>query len=263
MGSLTATGVGLQSVDFINQLIVGVEPQRRFFRYSGLADALTYNDLDVEAAESSPDRIVGLVVSQGELLVFGERTIEVWPNSPTDSTAFVRSTVIERGCRNANTICRLDNSVFFVDNNGIPCRMQGYSPVPIAPKAIIDEIASGDPTKLFAFTFEDNGYVVYYLTAQDGQTWGYDVTSQKWHRRESFGLDRWRINTMVKWNGDWYAGDYSNGNLYRVTWGSVYEGAETPPRRIRTGVMHNNGNRVFVHGVRLDVATGNAPGVAT
>ena len=257
--TLTATGVPLLFVDFINQMIVGVDVGRRFWRYSGLADAKTWNALDNESAESSPDRLVGLIVSQGEVLLFGERTIEVWSNSPTDNTSFQRSTVIEKGCANGNTVCRLDNTVYFVGNDLIPYRLQGYTPVPIASKAISAQLALGNPAKLFANTWEDRGYVCYYLTAQDGRTWGYDVTCQKWHRRESFGLDRWRINTLVKWNGSWYAGDYSSGLLYRMEWGYVYEGASIMPRSIRSGVMHGDGNPVHIHALKVLVNTGAKP----
>lgn len=254
--TLTATGTPLLFVDFINQLIVGVDVARRFWRYSGLADATAWNSLDNESAESSPDRLVGLIVSQGEVLLFGERTIEVWSNSPTDTTAFQRSTVIEKGCANGNTIQRLDNTVFFVGNDLIPYRLNGYTPMPIASKAITGQLSQGDPSKLFAFTWEDRGYVVYYLTAQDGHTWGHDVTSGRWHRRESFGLDRWRLNTLFKWNGSWWGGDYSSGKLYQLEWGLVYEHDTIFPRSVRSGVMHNEGNRVFIHALRLLADTG-------
>lgn len=256
--TLTATGIPLVAVDFVNQLIVGVDVARRFWRYSGLADALTWNTLDNESAEASPDRIVGLVVSQGEVLIFGERTIEVWSNSPTDTTAFQRTEVIEKGCANGDTIQRLDNTVFFVGNDFIPYRLNGYQPVPIASKAISTQLGEGDPDKLFANTYEDRGYVIYYITAQDGRTWGFDVTCQRWHRRESFGLTRWRINTLFRWNGAWWAGDYSSGNLYLLEWGLVYEHDTIFPRSIRSGVMHNEGNRVFVHALRLLADTGRA-----
>lgn len=259
--TLTALGISLLSVDFLNQRILGVDVARRFWRYSGLADATSWNTLDNESAESSPDRIVGGIVSQGEWLVFGERTIEVWQNAPTQDTAFQRGSVIERGCRNANTIKRLDNTVFFVDNNGIPCRLNGYQAVPIASKAIIQLIADCDPDKLFAFTWEDKGYAVYYVTGKDGKTLGYDVTSGKWHRRQSFGLDRWRLNTLAKWNGDWYGGDYASGKLYTLTWGYAYEGCELMPRTIRSGVLHSSGNRVRIHGLRVLADTGQSPSV--
>jgi hypothetical protein len=86
------------------------------------------------------------------------------------------------------------------------------------------------------------------------------VTCQRWHRRESFGLSRWRINTLFKWNGSWWAGDYSNGNLYLLEWGLVYEGDDIFPRSVRSGVMHNDGNRVFIHALRLTANTGLAAG---
>jgi len=264
LDTLVATGIPLTSVDFLNQLFLGVDQARRFSRYSGLADGMSWNTLDNLSAESAPDRIVGGIVSQGEWLVFGERTIEPWSNTPSQDTAFVRNSgcIAERGCINANTIKRLDNTVFFVDNNFIPCRMQGSQPVPIAPKSIIDELSLGDPQKLLALTWEDRGYVTYYLTAQDGRTWGYDVTSQKWHRRESFGLDRWRLNTLFKWNGDWYGGDFQSGKLYKLVRNYVYEGCEIMPRRIRSGVLHNNGNRVVVNGVKLTMQTGGTESIS-
>ena len=260
--ALTANGVPLFSVDFLNQLCLGVDQQRRFWRYSGLADATSWNTLDNESAESSPDRIIGGIVSQGQWLVFGERTIEAWDNTPTQDTAFQRTVVIERGCANWATLCRLDNSVMFVGNDSIPYRLSGYTATPIAPKAITEEIARHDPKKLFAFTYEDNGYVIYYVTAQDGYTWGFDVTGMDSgnkplrHRRESFGLTRWRINTLFKSNGAWYAGDYANGKLYRLKWKHVYEGCEIMPRGFRSGVLHNGGNRMRVHGMKLLVNTG-------
>lgn len=254
--TLAATGVALASVDFLNQLVIGIEPQRRFFRYSGLATAMTYNDLDNESAESSPDRIVGGIVSQAEYLVFGERTIEVWQNTPNESTAFQRGFVIERGCAGTNTIKRLDNGVVFLGNDMILYRLEGNQTVPVSTKAQAAAFGRSDPEKALAFTWEDRGYVVYYLTFQDGQTWGFDMTSKRSHRRKSFGLERWRLNTLFKWNDGWYGGDYSNGKLYKLVWGQAHEGSTAMPRSIRSGVLHDIGNRVQVHGLKLLVNTG-------
>jgi len=264
--TLTATGVGLSSVDFLGQMILGLSADRRFWRHSALADATTYSDLDVYSAESAPDRLVGGIVSQSEWLAFGERTIETFVNEPTENAAFQRMTgaVVEKGCANGNTIRRLDNSVFWLGDDLIVYRMQGYQPVPISTKAMAAAFRACDPAKAFAFTYEDHGYVIYYLTFQDGQTWGYDVTNQRWHRRESFGLDRWRLNTLFKSNGEWYGGDYSNGNLYKLEWGYMFEGENAVlPRRLRSGVMHSNGNRVFVHGLKATIDTGQSAEPAT
>ncbi len=263
--TLTATGVGLSSVDFLGQMILGVSTDRRFWRHSALADAKTYSELDVYSAESAPDRIVGGIASQSEWLAFGERTIETFANSPTENAAFQRmaGAVVEKGCANGNTIRRLDNSVFWLGDDLIVYRMQGYQPIPISTKAMAAAFRECDPAKAFAFTYEDHGYVIYYLTFQDGQTWGYDATNQRWHRRESFGLDRWRLNTLFKSNGEWYGGDYSNGNLYKLEWGYMFEGQAVMRRRVRTGVMHANENRVFVHALKVVMDSGLSASVAT
>ena len=253
---LAATGVALQSVDFLNQRFLGVDQQRRFWRHSALADGTSWNDLDVYSSESSPDRIVGLKVLDGQVYVFNERTIEVFVDQPTETQVYQRSVVIQRGCISGDSIVRIAGTLFFVGDDYIPYRLDGYTPVPIGTKPITSDLSGTDPRKLFGFGWEDRGYLVYYITAQNGHTWGYDVTNGKWHRRESYGLDRWRINTLVKFEQDWYAGDYASGLMYRLEWGYVYEGCEIMPRKLRTGVLHNQGNRVRIHGFRLFSETG-------
>jgi hypothetical protein len=259
--------VGFKSCDFLGQYIVGVEPLGRFWYHSDLADALSYNTLDRYEAETAPDAIVGLVASHNEVLVFGKRTIEPWINDPVGNaagTAFQleRGSVVERGCLNGNTIRRLDNAVFFLGDDRIVYRLDGYRPVPVSTPVMARAFAGLDPNKAFAFTYEDAGHVIYYLTWGDGRTWGYDVVSQKWHRRGSFGIDRWRLNTLVKWGNDWVGGDFQNGKLYVLRWGYVYEGCEIMPRRMRTGVLHADGNPVTVNGFRVEAATGTAPGTS-
>ena len=169
---------------------------------------------------------------------------------------YQRSVVIQRGCISGDSIVRIAGTLFFVGDDYIPYRLDGYAPVPIGPKPITSDLSGTDPRKLFGFGWEDRGYLVYYITAQNGHTWGYDVTSGRWHRRESYGLDRWRINTLTKFELDWYAGDYSTGLMYRLEWGYVYEGCEIMPRKLRSGVLHNQGNRVRIHGFRLFSETG-------
>lgn len=249
---------GAKSIDFIGQLIVFVEPEGRYWGWSGLADALSYNTLDRAQAETSPDRIVGLCASNNDVLIFGERTIEPWAFAPDGNATFQLRTgsVIESGCASGDTIKRLDNSVFYLTDNGQIARLDGYNPRIISTTAIEADIKDKKWSRAFAFTWEDKGHTVYYITFPDGHTWGYDVRQDAWHRRESFGLDRWRINALVKSNGKWIAGDFQDGRLYEVTWDSVYEGCEIMPRTLKTGVLHNNGNRVTVHGISILAAAG-------
>lgn len=252
---------GAKSLDFIGQRIVYVEPFGRYWGWSDLVDGSSWNTLNQAQAETSPDRIQGLIVSHNEVLIFGERTIEPWASAPTDTAVFQLQvgSVIECGCASGKTIQRLDNSVIFLTDKGQLARLNGYTPQVISTAAMEASIRGLDWSRAFAFTWEDAGHVVYYITFPDGGTWGFDVRQNKMHRRASYGLDRWRINALAKSNGKYIAGDYSSGRVYEVEWGNVYEACEIMPRKIRTGVLHNASNRVRVDGFRLVAATGQPP----
>ena len=111
---------------YIDSYLLGVEPAGRFWFHSNLADATDYNTLDRYEAEAAPDRIVGLAVSQFEVIVFGERTAEFYGNAGGATGTFQsKRAVIDRGCASRHTICNLDNSVFWLGDDGIVYRLEG------------------------------------------------------------------------------------------------------------------------------------------
>ena len=248
--------------DFIGQLVVSVEPGRRFFANSGLADAGDYNTIERYESEASPDRLRTLIVNHLEVWLMNERTIEVFlqttdPSLIADHILFVRAggTVIERGCAGTHTVCKLDNGIFWVGDDGVVYRNDGYTPIRISTQAIEQQLGRCDLTKAWMFTWSDNGHSVVYLTCPDGRTWGYDVSSRKWHRRESYNMKRWRLNTLVQWNGGWYGGD-KDGMLWRLSWKYAAEGGAKMVRKRTSGVLHDHQNRVTVHSLEFVFDTG-------
>ncbi|MGA0588722.1 packaged DNA stabilization protein [Dyella sp. KRB-257] len=250
--------IGAKSFDFIDQFIVGVDPTGRRAFTSDLADATSYNTLDQYEAESAPDKIVGQIVTHREWWLMGSRTIEPFVDTGAGTGTFQRQSgvVIERGLAATHARVLLDNSVFWLGDDGSLYRANGYSPQRVSTLPIESSIASSDLSKAFCFAWEDQGHKVAYFTFPDGQTWGYDVASGEWHRRKSYGLNRWRINDLVKWNGQWIAGDYSNGKLYKLDWSAFDEvGADLERRRVTT-VLADGGNRVLVNGLKFTIDTG-------
>lgn len=249
---------GSISFDYVDQYITGIEPGRRYGFTSDLADATSYSSLDRYEAEGSPDKLVGQIVTHREWWLCGERTIEPYQDTGSGTGTFQRSSgmVIERGVASAHCLSLLDNSVFWLGNDGVVYRANGYTPIRISTMAIETDIASCNIAQCFSFVYEDQGHKVYYLTFPDGHTWGYDVASGEWHRRQSAGLKRWRINDLVNWNGMWIAGDYSNGKLYKLDWHRQDEDGATLERRRTTGVFHDNQNALIINGLELVVDTG-------
>lgn len=249
---------GAVTFAYADSYILGIEPGRRFAFTSQLADALTYNTLDRYEAEGSPDALIGQIVNHREWWLVGERTIEPFADTGAQEGTWQRQDgmVIERGAASPWCLSLLDNTVFWLGDDGIVYRANGYVPQRISIFPIEDEIAQCNISQAFSFTFEDRGHKIYYLTLPDGATWGYDVASGEWHRRESKGLNRWRINTLTNWNGMWIAGDYSNGKLYKLDWDVLNEDGVEMERRRVTGVLADSENGVIINGLKLVFDTG-------
>lgn len=245
---------------YVDSYLLGVEPQGRFWFHSNLADANDYNTLDRYEAEAAPDRIVGLAVSQFEVWTFGERTTECFGNTGGATGTFQsRRTSIERGCASRWTIQNLDNSVFWLGDDGIVYRLEGYGARRVSTVPLERAIAANRLRDAFAFTWEDKGHKVYYLTMPDGNTWGYDVVSGVWHRRESYGLARWRLNDAVRWNGSWYGGDFQNGRIWRLDWDYPAEGDQPMVSERTSPVMADNQSAFIASSVELIMGTGQQP----
>lgn len=232
---------GSISSDYLDSYLLGVEPQGRYWFHSNLADATDYNTLDRYEAEASPDRIVGLAVSQFEVVVFGQRTIEFFFNAGGQTGTFQnRRQSITRGCASRHTIQKLDNTLFWLGDDGVVYRMEGYAARPVSTRALEKAISAYNWAEAIAFTWEDRGHKVYYLTFPDGLTFGYDVVSGLWHRRESHGMSRWRLSHIQKWGNAWYGGDFQNGRTWLIDWDYILEGDEPLVRRRVSPVASDN-----------------------
>lgn len=242
---------------YIDSYLLGVEPAGRFWFHSNLADATDYNTLDRYEAEAAPDRIVGLAVSQFEVIVFGERTAEFYGNAGGATGTFQsKRAVIDRGCASRHTICNLDNSVFWLGDDGIVYRLEGYAARRVSTVPLERALAGLRWSDAFAFAWEDKGHKVYYLTFPDGQTWGYDVVCGLWHRRESYGLSRWRLNDAVRWGNAWFGGDFQNGRIWQLDWDYPAEGDQPMVSERTSPVMSDSQSAFIASSVELIMGVG-------
>ena len=259
-GRITDPGYpGGGSVDYIDTYLVSVEPYGRYWFWSDQANATSYNTLNRTEAESDPDSIVGLAVNSFEVVVFGQNTVEFFYNAGGINGSTFRSKKVmnNHGCAARDSIVKLDNSLFWLGVDGILYRLNGYQAQPISSPQFTQRIAGLNWAKAFAFAYEDQGHVIYYITFPDGQTFGYDVTTGLTVRRESYGLNRWRLNTLTKVGRNWIGGDFQSGRLYTLDWNYPMEGEGTPLVRERvTGNVANNQNKIEVPLVELLFQTG-------
>lgn len=253
---------GFKVCDFLDQYIVGIDPTGRFAFHSELANAGSYNTLDRYEAEAAPDRLVGQVVDHGQWWLFGERTTEIYTNTGAATGTFQRipGSTIERGLAGTFAVAKLDNSVFWVGDDGVVYRANGYTPVRISTHPIEQQLSQCDLSLAFCMVYEDRGHKILYVTCPDGKTWGYDVATQEWHRRQSYARENWRMESLAKWAGGWYGGDKLTNKLQRVDWGYQDEDGQPLIAERITGILHGNQNRVQVHGIELVLDSGRVPG---
>jgi len=260
-GRITDEGYpGSISSDYLDSYLLGVEPQGRYWFHSNLADATDYNTLDRYESEASPDKIVGLAVSQLEVVVFNQRTIEFFYNSGGATGTFQnRRQSITRGCASRHTIAKLDNTLFWLGDDGIVYRLEGYSARPISTGPMHRAFAGKNWSEAFAQVWEDRGFKVYYLTFPDGMTFGYDVVSGLWTRRQSFGLNRWRLSHIVKWGDKWYGGDFQDGRMWELDWGYLLEGDQPLIGERVTPVLADDQSDLVIPSAELIFDTGQGP----
>lgn len=255
---------GAIDVFYIDGYFIGIEPGRRFAFISDLADGMSYNTLDRFTSEVTPDLLVGGAVSNNELLLLSEKSGEFFENTGASAQPFRSKRIsFNKGCAGRYTIAQMDNTVFWLGNDGYFYALEGYAPRRISTRPIEQAIRGKNWAQASAVVWESEGHTVCYWTFPDGQTFGYDAAERKWHRRASPGLARWRVNTIANWKTSggqnrWIAGDFQAGKVFELDWDYTLE-EQSPFVSEMTGpVMHDNQNVALSARLEIVMDTGMA-----
>lgn len=223
--------------------------------YSIKLDATMY-----ASAEGSPDNIIGLVSDHRQLWIFGTESIEVWYNSGDALFPFdrIQGSFSHRGCAGYKTIATLNNTVYWVGDDGVVYMANGYTPQPISTSAIQYRLATRGSADIRAFTYTEEGHFFYVLTIDGTVTFAFDTTTQLWHTRESINTV-WGLRNMIKSDSGLIGTDILNGNLYYVGLDHATENGQTILRQAITSPLHNGVDYFTLHKFELDMETGKAP----
>lgn len=196
---ITSEGwLGSFTVDYLDGYFTFIDPYSQTFYVSAIEDALTIDALDFATANASPDRLVGQVVTNRILVLFGEVSSEPWQDSGAADFPFERNSggYIEVGLLGAFTAKELDNSVYWLGRDergaGIVYKLEGFRPVRISTMAVEQKIqeaiaAGNDMTQACAYAYQQGGHSFYVLQIPGlDTTWVYDAASQQWHERAEF-----------------------------------------------------------------------------
>lgn len=243
---------------FLDGYLLGVEPFGRFFFWSDLADALSYNTLDRAQAEGTPDPITALEVFNREVWVFGAKTVEVFVNTGALRGTFQRAsgTVLNVGCAGRWAVTKGSDGLFWLGDDGRFYAANGYNAQPISTPPIEQAIGGLDWSQCYAMTWEDDGHSVAYFSFPNGPCFGFDTMTGLWHRRQSEGLPGWRVGHLERWNGKWIAGDVYAGGLFEMAWDAYDEAGDDLICERTSGVFSDAQNRLLFASLELVMDTG-------
>jgi hypothetical protein len=178
-------------------------------------------------AEYSTDPLLRLKMDGAVLLAMGTRTIEVWTDVGASPFPLSRQTTIDTGLLAPWCVAggsnRWGNGIFFVANDFTVRSLAGTDPRVISNDDVAHDIWTyrGNPDAIWAqvYDFEQQG--VFTITTPDW-TWEFNLTTNVWHRRDSYGLKCWRGVWATNWQNRWYVMDTKHQRIQEIMV-NVYE----------------------------------------
>lgn len=227
---------------FLGGFAVTNTPGTGQFKWSAVNDMQAWDGLDFATAEGKTDNLVRVTANQNELWLWGEETTEIWPLTGGSDSPFSFNAAMARGLGAALSVTSEDNSQFWLGNDWIIYRADGFRPMAVSNPSVQEAINKVPETaralcEAFSYTDGFNKFVTFkfpgYLTLQ------YNVATQFWNIAQTFGQDDWDV----------LASQYSQCDRYLTSTGIA---------QLRRGINTDNGGIFYRGGISPQLAAGNS-----
>src|SRR5262245_58526090 len=150
---------GAGDVEFCDNFMLFRDPDSGVFFGADLGSLTSFDALNFDTAEGSPDNLVGMKVDHRQVLLFGERSLELWMNTGIAGFPFERLEpgFAECGCANGRTIAKLDLSVFHVADDLTVRRLEGLTPTRVSTHGIEQWLRSVTLASLRGYGYQREG----------------------------------------------------------------------------------------------------------
>lgn len=243
------------------------------FQMSQVLDGTTWPGQLVNEVEVFADNISSICVNHREPWIFGQ--LRSQPYQDTGSLEVfdvIPGTLIEKGCAATFVPCRLDNSIFWIDQDERGAlsawRSNGYTPVRVSTYAVESDLKTNSLANIQAMTSyacEDRGHIFWVLYVPGSSwSWCYDVTEGMWHKRASYNQQTGNWGPHFSWNhtyafGMHLVGDWNSANLYQMDPANLQDNGATIRRLRRTPTVLNEMERLYHAELTVDFDTGLGP----
>lgn len=237
------------------------------FFLSALYDGTSYNGLDFASAEARSGLLVAIQQNIQLLFLLTNDHFELWYDSGALEFPFQRYSGGEAyyGCMAAQTVCLQDGAIFMLGADKTFYRLQANVPIRISSHALETVLnADADLTQAFVFTYTWEGHKFIVLTLpMSMQTWVFDVSTAKWHQRESWmgasaasSVGLWRVNCVAEAYQRIVGGDLFGSQIGELDAETFTEYGNPIPATIISPTQQKDRLRLFLSLLELDVQGG-------
>lgn len=239
--------------------VLSIQNSNQFF-WSNLNDASTYDATAVATAEQSPDNIVRVFRNNADLFVFKQTITEIWQLTGNADLPFApaQGLTFQQGCAAALSVAKIKGGAFWLGSDKSIYLVTGYQFKKVSTVDIDNQLNElTDISDAIGFTYSQAGHWFYVLTfPSEDLTVCYDLSTDKWHIRKSYGVNRWRINTFAGAFNKLLVGDFETSKIYELDLNTYTDNGAVIERIGITPPLNNGGNRFFIYAVELDLETG-------
>lgn len=246
------------------RFVVNFAQQGRYY-WSDVYDGLSWDALNFSNAETSPDPLIAIWQSNGQLVLFGSRTTEFAGVSSSLDAAFasIKGTAMEWGLAAPFSVAKYDNTLACLMRGRMGqvmiAKLNGYVPQRISTPDI-EFIINGYSTvnDAVAYSYMLGGHAMYVINFPTaGFTWLYDGFTQIWTSLKSQGTTRHRVQLTFSFLTFTIASDFANGLLYQITDQAYTDnGAQIESEIISENISDPDLNRFSVNKFRVDMQVG-------
>lgn len=227
-------------------------------------NSMNLNTLNLARTETNPDGVVEMISFQGNLYVFGNKTIEIW-GDPVNATGFPLTRVgynITPGIRAAHCIAgwepEFGNSPIYIGHDNTVRQLVGFQSVKISPPdldRLIADVLAVDEDQLEVICYVTGGHA---FAQVNGPTfsWVFNLNNQKWHERRTHLSTRSQFTRSVPAFDKWLVGSTDSSDLLHVRFDVASEAAEPLVAQIESLPVEDFPNRQAVHRADFDVTMG-------
>lgn len=231
------------------------------FFLSRLNDYTDYDALDFSKAQEKSDFIVRPFSFNNAVWQMGEISMEAFSNTGDADFPYQQipgAVNTARGIAAKFAIAQEANSFYWLGDDRVVWSINGYTPYRISTHGIesqIEELTVVSDAFMFIYTQDGHKHIILTFPTEN-VTFVYDITSQLWHNRASYGIGRWIPNAYAFFAGKNIVGHFAAGKLYELDLDTYTDDGTTIQRWIYTQNGYAGSDRFVVDRIELELDAG-------